>query len=292
MDQSFAPSTIQQYHKAWERCQHFVTTVLQQRCTLPISYTQLKLYIAYLHNTNYKHSTILTNLSAISHYHKMANLPNPTSYYATTKLMAGVRNSQQIQPDSRRPITKIILHGLLQSLKFCAVNTYQMVLYHSMFTLMYYACLRASESTLTDNNSHLLQLSNIEKTSKSSYKLNFQSFKHSTQPTTINVTSTYDMGCPVISLHNYLAQRGSSEGPLFINNSRPITRQALLKTLHQCIKFLNLPLDFYNLHSFRIGRTTDLAQANTPHLLIQKIGRWKSNAFLKYIRPQDINTNP
>jgi hypothetical protein len=231
-------------------------------------------------------------LSAISHHHKMASLPDPTSNYATSKLMTGVLNSQPIQNDTRRPITKHLLHKLLQALTYCAATDYDILLFHSMYTLMYYACLRASEATLTDNPHHLLQRSSVTKPSHSAFKLTFLSYKHSTLPATITVTSTQDAGCPVASMLNYLAQRGTADGPLFAKQDRPITRQMLLKILHLCLGHLNLNSEGYNLHSFRIGRTTDLAMANTPHSTIQKIGRWKSNAFIKYIRPQEISTNP
>jgi hypothetical protein len=118
------------------------------------------------------------------------------------------------------------------------------------------------------------------------------SYKHSAQETSITVTATQDEACPVASLRDYLSQRGKTPGPLFSKSGRPIPRQALLKILHQCINFLSMPTEYYNLHSFRIGRTTDLAQANNPYSTIQKIGRWKSNAFMKYIRPNEITTIP
>ena len=89
-----------------QKCTLFIREVLQQRPQLPIRQEQLHLFVANLHSQNKKHSTILTHMSAISHYHKMANLPDPTSSYATAKLLTGVRNSQSNQPDHHWPITK------------------------------------------------------------------------------------------------------------------------------------------------------------------------------------------
>ena len=43
------------------------------------------------------------------------------------------------------------------------------------------------------------------------------------------------------------------------------------------------PEDF-NTHSLRVGRATDLALAGTSDAIIRQTGRWKSNAYLAYVR--------
>ena len=40
----------------------------------------------------------------------------------------------------------------------------------------------------------------------------------------------------------------------------------------------------YHTHSLRIGVASMLAAAQVPDYMIQKLGRWKSVAFLEYIR--------
>ena len=76
------------------------------QATLPLSKQHIHLYIAYLHSIQYKHSTIATHISAISHYHKISSLPDPTSTCATAKILTGVKNSQAQLPDARRPVTR------------------------------------------------------------------------------------------------------------------------------------------------------------------------------------------
>ena len=41
----------------------------------------------------------------------------------------------------------------------------------------------------------------------------------------------------------------------------------------------------YNTHSFRIGAATSASPANISDTHIQMLGRWRSNAFQRYIRP-------
>ena len=47
---------------------------------------------------------------------------------------------------------------------------------------------------------------------------------------------------------------------------------------------LGLEMSRYSSHSLRIGGASVLAAAGLPDYMIQLIGRWKSLAFLTYIR--------
>ena len=92
--------------------------------------------------------------------------------------------------------------------------------------------------------------------------------------------------CPVRCMRAYLAIRPPSRGPLFaFRNGTPLTR-------HLCLRYLRLflkcsgynPMDF-NTHSFRIGAATTAAYDGASIATIQHLGRWKSDAIMRYIRP-------
>jgi len=48
---------------------------------------------------------------------------------------------------------------------------------------------------------------------------------------------------------------------------------------------LQLDKHCYNLHSLRIGAATSASLAKLPETHIQILGRWRSDAFKRYIKP-------
>ena len=59
--------------------------------------------------------------------------------------------------------------------------------------------------------------------------------------------------------------------------------------LSTALKFCGLDPTRYKGHSFRIGAATHAADKGMSDAQIRTMGRWKSNAFLKYIRLQSMS---
>ena len=90
--------------------------------------------------------------------------------------------------------------------------------------------------------------------------------------------------CPIRALGNFLALRGSSEGPLFtFSDGRPLTRQQLSSTVQSILHSAGYT-GSYSGHSFRIGAATTAAARGVPDHLIKTLGRWSSDAYHIYIR--------
>ena len=91
--------------------------------------------------------------------------------------------------------------------------------------------------------------------------------------------------CPVDIFLQYLSLRGSKHGPLFVFvDGSPVTRAFFSDKLSMTIKYCVLDPSRYKGHSFRIGAASYAADSGMSHTEIRALGRWKSNAFLKYIR--------
>ncbi|MEO2151204.1 MAG: hypothetical protein ABGW50_00895 [Thermococcus sp.] len=87
--------------------------------------------------------------------------------------------------------------------------------------------------------------------------------------------------CPVSALRHYLAARSPSPGPLFLfADGSFLTRADIVVLLRRAF-----PAEpSLNTHSFRIGGASALAAAGVPAYVIQTLGRWSSDSFLRYLR--------
>jgi hypothetical protein len=67
-------------------------------------------------------------------------------------------------------------------------------------------------------------------------------------------------------------------------NGDPIPRQFFNRYLRFAFTWCGLDTDRYKGHSFRIGAASYAYEKGLPDERIQLMGRWKSNAYKKYIR--------
>jgi site-specific recombinase XerD len=106
----------------------------------------------------------------------------------------------------------------------------------------------------------------------------------------VEIIATGTEVCPVKAMQLFLnARPKGSQGYLFchVENS-PLTRYQFGAVLTRVVRRLKLPVTGFKTHSFRIGAATWLSSKGVPDAVIQRMGRWKSNAFAKYIRPCKI----
>ena len=89
-------------------------------------------------------------------------------------------------------------------------------------------------------------------------------------------------------MRKYINHRGnfaSDEEQFFIfSDTSPVTPAHARNVLKLMIQRLNLDEKLYGMHSFRIGRTTDLIKYNYSIDEVKLMGRWRSNVIFKYIR--------
>ena len=99
--------------------------------------------------------------------------------------------------------------------------------------------------------------------------------------------------CPVAAILAYLAIRPNTPGPIFLfERGIPLLRPALVEAVRQALGSSGVDISRFCGHSFRIGAATTAALVGMPDSLIQTHGRWKSSAFLEYIRtPQNRLTS-
>ena len=260
---------------------------------LPIQPKTLLLFLTSLYEQGKKYSTIMTYVSAISFAHKVRGLSDPANHAIIQKLLQGIKNLS-LPTQTLQPITKNILVSLLANVPFVSDNQFERVLIRALFSVMYYACLRIGEVAKSSHMQNIIQINQISFTPNGdNLVITFYHYKHSNgKSPTLTLTRHSTPECPVAALSSYLVLRGKRPGPLFLlENGSPVSRMWLVRQLKLALQMANLNPLLYNSHSFRIGRCTQLVMDGYPDSFIRKVGRWASNAYLRYVRPTTLCPN-
>ena len=95
-----------------------------------------------------------------------------------------------------------------------------------------------------------------------------------------------------LNLQRYINMRSFSPGPIFTNLANtPITRAEFNAQLKIALQFCSFDPKYFKSHSFRIGAATTAAMQGLSDSQICQLGRWKSDAFKRYIRCSERHSN-
>ena len=284
---SLAPATQAAYTYSWWLFQTF-TVEHNIAGNLPVFPSVLALFVASLYNQGYAAATISSHVSAIGYAHKLGGYLDPTDSFLVQKTLHACRKRLP-QIDTRLPIDKTILSALIKALDHTVQNQYLRHLFQAMFALAFHAFLRIGEMTIQKvgaHNPNLLTLADVS-LSGQTLTVHFRSYKHSDgHPFSLQI-AVQPLGspCAVTLLQRYLRERGTLSGPLFQSSpGMPVTRAAFSNQLLHALQFCRLDPNRFKSHSFRIGAATTAHTMGFSDSKIRQLGRWKSNAFLKYIR--------
>lgn len=287
---SVKPGTLTAYQRHWSSLESFCSLhALEFRA--PISRLTIAMFIAYLfHNKSLMHSTIKCYLSGISFMFNIHGVEDATNCALVSKTMKGIRNSETRSTAPLLPITKDILVNLLSQVQFVISDDYSRKLLKALFLLTFHACLRVGEAVISKSDCHTLQLADLSfgiSHNLCTLQLNFKSYKHSgnLSPNFTLISAPRPELCPVQAMRSYLMVRGSDPGFLFVDRDFiPLIRARFLSHLKLCLVHAGFDSTRFNTHSFRVGRATQMATDKVDEATIKISGRWKSNAFSKYIR--------
>jgi len=244
-------------------------------------------------------TTIKVYLSAVHHIHFCRGLHNHFKRQFTPQLyliLRGIRKRQACARPTRQrlPVTIRILCKLKKSL-IKKNPSYDAITLWAMCCMAFFGFLRVSEFTIPtpgsyDRSQHL-SLDDIVVDDRNNPCLIQLFLKQSKtdpfkQGATVYLDATDSTVCPVKAVTCYLAKRKSQPGPLFITKKGNGWTSHMFRKALQCV-FAQMKLNkqLYNTHSFRIGAATSASLANLSNTQILVLGRWRSNAFQRYIRP-------
>ena len=245
-------------------------------------------YVTYLQETTtLAPATIKSKISAIAFYYKAKLNQDPTKSFATELLIKHL--DRQAHTQKRLPIDKNVLKKLLLTL-YHYKSIYLQHAFFLMYNLLYLLALRVSELLQYSHNfNHALKFKDFY-IKNALVTVIIRSGKHNHIPT------RYEFQCSSRFYWHYqefVRLRGNRQGPFFcFKDSHPISRNFLAEKLKEDVSSLGLNHKLYNTHSFRVGRTSDLALEGASDRQIALMGRWKSDAFKDYVRPTRIALDP
>ena len=234
------------------------------------------------------HASFKVYLSAVGCLHIDYGLSDPfVNCLRLQRLLRGIKRVQGPVSPCRLPVTLDHLRAIQHGLDFSRRDH---VMLWGARCLGFFSFLRAGEFTVNSVFQPRIHMTVADLKADSLvnpifFKVHIKCSK--TDPfrmvCDIYVGLGEDSVCPIRALGNFLALRGSSEGPLFtFSDGRPLTRQQLSSTV-QSILHLAGYTGSYSGHSFRIGAATTAAARGVPDHLIKTLGRWSSDAYQIYI---------
>jgi hypothetical protein len=291
---SLAPASRDLYKRAVALFSSFHKLYYKSSNFFPAPPQVLLAFITHLHLKGYAPATIRSYSTAVCFFNKLLGHNDYSTSFLLNKALTGIQREGQASTP-RSPIHIHLLHQLVDHISSLSTHSYISLLFRSMFLLAFYAFLRVGEFTTRRSSqaNTVLQLSDTSfipchDGQSRSLQITLRHFKGNTnrQPVSILIPPTKDIKyCPVSTLQSYLYMRGANEGPLFrLPNGSPITRSIFSSFLQQCLHQLGIPDVNIKPHSFRIGAATSACARGIPDHEIQRMGRWKSDAYKHYIR--------
>lgn len=227
-------------------------------------------WLASLNKQHLAYGTIQSHLSALRHHVNRLGITVDLNTPRIRMLLQGIKKSTISYPIEKNVVT-------LSHLKRLCTTTKSLML-KSMFTLAFFGFLRPSEFCLTSSRHYLRR--RYVKLKSGSISLTLNSFKHSQQPAKVKVRSFADKKiCPWRTLRDYLSSTKLGPQAALFEMTADQFRNHLLEVSRLAgIKSKLSP------HSFRHGGATWAASEHWSDARIRAHGRWRSNAYRKYVR--------
>ncbi len=291
-----AESTQRAYGSAQRRYQQFCRQ--SNLRPIPATETVLSYYVAHLAGEGLKHRTIKAYLSAIRFLQisegKGDQFRNPL--HRLRYILQGVKREEVRQGAGRRerlPVTPNIMHKIKAVWQADSHDQDMKMLWAAVY-LGFFGFLQTGEMTVPSDTGF------DPKTYLTPKDL---SFNFPRRPTVMRVTikssktDPFRKGmdifvgkteadlCLVTAMLRYLVERGWGPGPLFkFRDGRVLTRQRLVEAMKSALQKAGMDAMKYCGHSFRIGAATSAATAGMEDAVIKTRGRWRSLAYLEYIK--------
>ena len=296
-EQGIASATRKTYQSALRRFAGFCSSY-NVLTPFPVSESLLCYYASYLATDKLSPQTIKVYLAAIRHMQITIGLPEPREFLSLPRLrlvQAGIQRTHATQASTkvRLPITPSILRSLKEHWSPQRTDE-DILMIWAAATLCFFGFFRSGEITIPtekafNNTKHLawgdVAIDNTGDPQLLKVHLKKSKSDQLGKGVDVYIGKTGGPLCPVVAITQYMAIRGSKEGPFFqFQNGHPLTKSLFTNKVREALTAIGLPEQNFAGHSFRIGAATAAASAGIEDSVIRTLGRWSSSAYLMYIR--------
>ncbi|KAM3936683.1 uncharacterized protein RB166_019563 [Leptodactylus fuscus] len=285
---SLGDSTWKGYSQVWTEWEQLVGEVYGDG--VPGDWESVLLFfVGSLFGSGVSPSGLAKRLAALAFWFKFRGFRDFTKSFLVRQAVKGFRRGSGSR-DSRRPLSFRVLVDLVGALGQVCSSEYEAVLFGLAFSLAFFGAFRVSElvSPSRGRPGGLL-LSDCWR-SGDELVCRIRKSKTDQLGRGLLVRLRHLPGsavCPVANFESFLRVRPEGGLALLLHaDSSCLSRFQFVQVLRRGLQVLGLPSRDYSSHSFRIGAATEAARWGLPQDMIRRIGRWESDRFKIYVRPQ------
>ncbi|XP_073476856.1 uncharacterized protein [Aquarana catesbeiana] len=285
---SVSGATWAAYNRVWQEWMSFGRALREELVGQGVR-SLLLYYLARKFNEGASVSVISIQLAGLAFLFKLQGQPDFTKDFWVRQALKGYRRAA-VQRDSRRPVTFEILGGIVEQLRGVCSSDYEVSLFKVAFVLAFFGAFRIGE-LVSPSKTVQGGVGCKEVTLEEDGVSIFLRKSKTDQEGRGRMVRVYSIlgspQCPVGAVREFLKVRPDCQGPLLIHaNGDMLSRFQFIAVFRKCLLGLGLEEREFSSHSFRIGAATEAARLGMEVETIKRIGRWESNRFQSYVRPQ------
>ena len=243
-------------------------------------------FITFLSNQRLLARTIKVYLAGLRAWFITSGMQPPFIYTEAVKLALKAIDRPQPEAQQVRPLSMDIISIIISSI----APNYDNLMYTTALLTAYFACMRAAEYCYDPNVAPPLLSSAVtfyKRAQPPYFTLKIPSSKTSYKGFTAVVGCSYSTICAHCAMSAYLSLYPRPGTHLLFTNSQaqPLTYKLLSHFIKSTLYKLGYDHTKFTPHSIRAGAATDAAAKGLSSEAIKKLGRWRSDTYIQYLRP-------
>ncbi|XP_072005005.1 uncharacterized protein [Engystomops pustulosus] len=282
---SLAPSTWTAHGKAWAEWSVVAGSVdfsYDARVRLDITLR----YLEGLRDKGVSGLCAQRRLAGIAFFFKLHGWVDVTQCFFIKQVIKGWKKDS-VRRESRRPVSYSVLLRLLAVLDTVCRDGFEVKLVSAAFVTAFFGALRISELVPPSANKPGGLLFEDVSVSSGGLRLRIRRSKTDVfgRGCWVSLRQVGGSACPVLAVSNFLAIRVGGVQFFSHADSSPLTRFQFTVLFKKALAAAGFPPGEFGTHSFRIGAATTASELGLSDAEVQRIGRWRSECFAGYIRP-------